>query len=52
LLQLKSMIVTSGNPRRKNRDVVRVEGHEVGAISEGKLAEHLFETKEGGRIIK
>src|SRR5207244_9115623 len=44
------MIVTSGNPRRKNRDVVRVEGHEVGAISGRKLAERLLEAKEGGRM--
>jgi hypothetical protein len=44
------MIVTSGNPRRKNRDVVRVESHEVGAISGSKLAEHPFETKEGRRM--
>src|SRR5262249_40488200 len=40
-------IVTSGNPSRKNLYVVRVEGHQVGAISGGKLAEHVLETKKG-----
>jgi hypothetical protein len=44
------MILTSGNPRRKNRDVVRVEGHQVGAISGRKLTERLLEAKEGGRM--
>src|SRR5215475_6262680 len=44
------MIIAAGNPRRKNVDVVRVEGHQVGAISAGKLAEHLLETKEGCRM--
>jgi len=47
--QLKS-IVTSGNPSRKNLYIVRVEGHQVGAISGGKLAEHVLETKKGCRM--
>src|SRR5215471_4341256 len=48
--QLNSMIVTSGNPSRKNLYIVRVEGHQVGAISGGKLAEHVLETKKGCRM--
>jgi hypothetical protein len=48
--QLKSMIVTSGNPSRKHPDIVRVEGYQVGAISAGKPAEHLFEAKEDCRM--
>src|SRR6516164_7764386 len=47
--QLKS-IVRSSNPSRKNLNVVRVEGHQVGAISGGKLAEHVLEAKEGCRM--
>jgi hypothetical protein len=48
--QLNSMIVTSGNPSRKNLYIVRVEGHQVGAMSGGKLAEHVLETKKGCRM--
>jgi hypothetical protein len=48
--QLKSMIVTSGNPSRKHPDVVRIEGYQVGAISAGKPAKHLLEAKEGCRM--
>src|SRR5215471_7585574 len=48
--QLKSIVVTSGNPSRKHPDAVRIEGYQVGAVSGGKPAEHMLEAKEGCRV--
>ena len=46
----RSVIAAAGNPGRKHRHIVRIEGHQIGAISGDELAEHVFETDECRRI--
>jgi hypothetical protein len=45
-----SIIAAASNPGRNHRHIVRVEGHQVGAISGGELAEHVSETDRHRRI--
>src|SRR5262245_57264987 len=49
-VRCRSNIFLSGDPRRKNNQIGRLESHQVGAISGCELAERLPETHERRRM--
>jgi hypothetical protein len=44
------MFAVSGNPSVENRHIVRIEGHEIGAISRREPAQHAIEAEERRRM--